>query len=209
MLFTLADVDFESLVPLWWNARQRFTGACNILLGERFMPDNYVEPQLITAVTAAESFHGALSDKSQLSREEALERLAPAFDVLSEKDVRWLKSLIPSGFSLRQRLERLVNRMPTTCRDRLVPDPAAWSRDVKDVRNDLAHRGSTSMDAERIFGVLCVTKAVVLVNLLLELGIDECRILESLTGNHELSRASRYGQRYFQKQVPCEEPRRQ
>lgn len=197
MLFTLADVAFESLVPLWWNARQRFQGACNILIGERFMPDNYVEPQLITAVTAAESFHGALDEKPELSRKEALDRLAPAFGVLSEEDAHWLRSFVPNGFSLRQRLERLVERMPASCSDRLVPDPSAWSRDVKNVRNDLAHRGNTSMDAERMFGVLCVTKAVVVVNLLLELGVDEPRILDSLDGNRELSRASRYGQKYF------------
>lgn len=42
------------------------------------------------------------------------------------EDRKWLKSFIPSGFPLGQRLQRLAKRLPQSCQDRFVPDPAGW-----------------------------------------------------------------------------------
>lgn len=197
MLFSLEDIAFEDVIPRWWDVDSRFQAACSMLLGERYNPARYVEPRLIIAVAMAESFHGALKEQAPLTRDQALERLAPALAALDAPDAAWLKSFVPSGFSLRDRLERLAARIPPQARDALLPDPAQWARETKQARNGLSHAGSSQADINVLYAVVCVTRAVVVVNILLELGMTEEMLLKALRESRELSRACSLSKQYL------------
>jgi hypothetical protein len=189
MVFTLDDLEFAKVVPRWWEVHDQFRASCNMIVGSRYVADHYVETMLIVAVAAAESFHRDLREKAVPSREENLDRLRPALDALGATDRKWLESFVPSGFSLGQRLERLAQRLPDSCRNRLLPNPAAWASAAKRSRHNLSHSGKSSEDALKLYATMRVTRAVVLMNILLELGLSERRLLKALNDNGELSHA--------------------
>ncbi|MCM3662381.1 hypothetical protein M3148_15480 [Georgenia satyanarayanai] len=197
MVFSLDDLPFADVVPRWWRVQEQFRAACNMIVGARYVSDHFVETMLITAVAAAEAFHHDLKEKPATSRADAEKRLQPALDALDEDDRKWLKSFIPSGFSLGQRLERLAERLPQSCRDRLLPNPAGWVRAAKRARHDLSHSARSGDDTLKLHAIMNVTRAVVLANILLELGLSEERLLKALSANGELSRACRLSAKYF------------
>lgn len=197
LVFSLNDVPFADIVTKWWGVQQQFRAACNMIVGARYMTDHYIETMLIAAVSAAESFHRDLKEEPLVSRAAAEKRLQPALDALSEDDRKWLKSFIPIGFSLGQRLESLARRLPQPCRDRLLPKPSSWIHAAKRARHDLSHAGRTGDDIRKLNAIVKVTRAVVLVNILLELGLSEERLLQALSRNGELSSACRLSAKYF------------
>lgn len=197
MVFSLDDLPFADVVPRWYRVQEQFRAACNMTVGARYVSDHFVETMLITAVAAAEAFHHDLKEKPATSRADAEERLRPAFDALGEEDRKWLQSFIPSGFSLGQRLERLAERLPPSCQNRLLPDPASWVRAAKRARHDLSHSARSGDDTLKLHAIMRVTRAVVLANILLQLGLSEERLLKALSDNGELSRACRLSAKYF------------
>jgi hypothetical protein len=197
MVFTLDDLAFTDAVSRWWQVHEKFRASCNMIVGGRYVADHYVETMLIVAVAAAESFHRDLEEKPATTREENLERLRPALDALEVADRKWLESFVPSGFSLGQRLERLAQRLPEPCRTRLLPNPVAWAAAAKRARHNLSHSGKSSEDATKLYATVQVTRAVVLLNILLELGLSEARLLKALSDNGELSHACSLATTHF------------
>lgn len=197
MVFTLDDLPFTDVVPRWWSVQEQFRAACNIVIGARYGSDHFVETMLITAVAAAEAFHHDLHEKPATSRADAERRLQSALDALGEDDRQWLKSFIPSGFSLGQRLERLSERLPQSCREQLIPEPAKWVRAAKRARHDLPHSARSGDDTLKLHAIMAVTRAVVLANILMELGLSDERLLQALANNGELNHACRLSAKYF------------
>lgn len=197
VVFTLEDLPFAEVVPRWWDVHRRFRAACNMIVGSRYVADHYVETMLIVAVAAAESFHRDLKEKGGSTREDNLTRLRPALEALGPDDRAWLESFVPGGFSLGERLERLGQRIPESCRSLLLPAPAEWAKAAKRARHNLSHSGRSTEDAMRLFATTRVTRAVVLVNILLELGLGEDRLRTALTDNGELSHACDLSRKCF------------
>lgn len=189
MVFTLADIPFEELLPRWWHVREQFQAPCNILIGARYTTEPYVETSVITAVAAAEAFHKALNEAPPISQEELDDLIRRAVDAMPDDRKDWIKAVIPRGHSLKQRLDQLAQRLPDSCRELLLPAPQVWARAASRARNDLSHSGKSSADAGSLYTVMRVTRAVVLINILVELGMPEDRILKALTDNRELSGA--------------------
>lgn len=197
VVFTLSDIPFENVLPKWLEVRERFQAPCNILISARYSKETYVEASVITAVAAAEAFHKELKEPPPTSPDVMDDLIARAVDAMPEDRKQWIKNVIPRGHSLRQRLDRLAERMPEACRDRLLPDPALWAQAASRARNSLSHSGKTDADVMALYAVMRVTRAVVLVNILLELGLPEDRTLKALTDNKELSGACSLSRKHF------------
>ena len=197
LVFTLKDLPFETLIPRWWEVRDQFRASCNTIIGSRYAAEPYIETMLITAATAAESFHKDLGEAPPMARKEMDALVQRAVDAMPDDRKDWIRSVIPRGHSLRQRLDRLAERIPKMCRDRLLPDADEWAKATTRARNDLSHSGTSAADVERLYAVVRVTRAVVLVNILIELGLREDRLLKAITYNSELSGACQLAARHF------------
>lgn len=189
LLFTLSDLDFSTLLPQWWEVRDKFNASCNMIIGSRYIADHYLETMLIVAAAGAEAFHGSLKEEPRESRDQKLARLEPAKDSLSDSEWKWLVGMVSHGWSLKQRLERLADLLPESCRNTLVPDPEAWARTTVQARNNLSHSGATKISPDKIYAATRVTRAVVLTHLLLKVGLDEAGVLRALHNTRELRRA--------------------
>lgn len=197
LVFSLEDIPFGEVIPRWWEVRERFRASCNMTLGSRYGGSGYLETMLTTAVTAAESFHKDLGEPAPVPKAVMDELVGKAVDAMPEDRKQWIKNVIPRGHSLRQRLDRLADRLPEKCRARLLPNAAAWAKAAKEARNDLSHSGKTDEDMRRLYAIMRITRAVVLLNILIEVGLPEDRLLKALSENSQLSHACDLARKYF------------
>ena len=80
----------------------------------------------------------------------------------------------------------------------LVPDPAKWAKAAGDARNALAHVGASGeQDMSDLVAVVRVTEAVVVLNLLCQLGVPEARLKKALNEHKRLSFAAHLGRKAF------------
>lgn len=197
LVFSLEDLPFDQVIPRWWDVRERFRASCNMTLGSRYGGPGYLETMLTTAVTAAESFHKDLSEPAPVPKDEMDELVQKAVDAMPDDRKEWIKNVIPRGHSLRQRLDRLAERIPETCRARLLPNASAWAKAAKGARNDLSHSGKTDQDLKRLYAIMQITRAVVLLNILIEMGIPEERLLIALSDSSQLRHACDLARQHF------------
>lgn len=152
----------------------------------------YVEPQLITAVAAAEAFHQALTLDPPISDDEfkALEKKLKA--AIPDERTQWLsEKLGRNNPTLCQRLIDLATRTADSVMNLLRPNIEGWADAAKGARNLVAHGGESGGDVVLMHAITEVTTAVVIVNLLLELGVPTGRLVNALTTSGTLRRAAR------------------
>lgn len=196
MLFDLADLPYEEVLPRWFEIRGRFRATCNMLLGMRYGEGGYVEAQLITIAAAAEALHDQLQHEPPIPPADFATLRQALVDAVPVERREWIKSVVSNRPSLRMRLNALADRLPKDCRNTLVPDVGEWAKRTARARNDLSHAGQSKQTIDDMYAVVEVTKAVVLLNLLMELGLSEAKMLEALTDNHGLRHACRLAKRF-------------
>ena len=69
-LFTCRDRPFEEVVPAWLRIRRLAPEACNVYFGIRYARPRYTEVRLLLGAIAAEAFHKALVNPTELSDED-------------------------------------------------------------------------------------------------------------------------------------------
>jgi len=197
-VMTLADLPFEELLPRWMEIHERFSAARGMVLGLRYVSDGYIETRVVTAVAAAESFHRALEEEPPMPAEEFAKVRKLALAAVPTEHRQWLANkLMRNEPTLKQRLLELGSR-PGQFMSKLLPNPEAWARAAGAARNGVAHTGAPDdMTAEQMHAVSEVTAAVVVLNLLYELGIPEERLAEALENQDSLSFAATLAHRYF------------
>jgi len=200
MLFTLADVQFENVMPRWFEVRDRFRPAINLLLGLRYIPGGYLETQLLTVVGAAEAFHLALELDPPIPEEEFKELKSVLLKAVPVERKQWLSGLLARNDpSLKNRLLDLANRPGAQTMKNLVPDPEKWAKVTRDARNNLTHTGNTTKHSlEVLFAAMTTTAAVVTVNLLHALGFSEAELELVMEKNaDQLQLAAQYSNEYL------------
>lgn len=188
VLFTCRDLPFEEIMPRWWDFRQRFQAASNMILGLRYAPARYLEGNLLTAAGAAEVMHRALGiDEPPVPKEE-FERLRQALLDQTPGEYRsWVKKTLRNDPTLRERLHALAAQPDAEAMSRLVPDVEQWVNVTTQARNNLAHTGQTpKQSVDELLACVKVTSAVVILNLLQVLGIPSDKQRDVVNDNPEL-----------------------
>lgn len=188
ILFTCASLPFEVVVPRWREARGRLQAATNMILGLRYAPARYVENNLLTAVGAAEVLHRGLRIDDKPFSRAVFERMREDMleQVPDEHRARF-KGVIRNDPTLRERLRALAARPDQEAIALLMPDVAWWARRTSRARNDLAHEGRTpNHTMEELLAVVEVTTAVVVLNVLHELGVPAERQREIMREHPQL-----------------------
>lgn len=193
VFFTCDSLPFEKVMPRWCEAHSRLQAATNMILGLRYAPASFVENNLLTAVGAAEVLHRNLRiDEKPFHKEEfSAMREAMLAHVPQEHRDRF-KGAIRNDPTLRDRLHALAARPDQEAMSLLVPDIAHWARRTTRARNDLAHEGRTlNHSIEELAAVVEVTAAVVILNVLNELGLSKERQREIVREHPQLRATSR------------------
>lgn len=188
VLFTCRDLPFEEVMPRWWDVRQRFQAASNMVLGLRYAPARYLEGNLLTAAGAAEVMHRALNiDESPIPKEDFGPLRKALLDQTPDEYRSWVKKALRNEPTLRERLRALAALPDAEAMSKLVPDVEEWARVTTQARNDLAHKGQTPKQSlDQLLASVKVTSAVVILNLLQVLGVPGERQREVVHRNGEL-----------------------
>ncbi|HEX5406780.1 MAG TPA: HEPN domain-containing protein [Pseudonocardiaceae bacterium] len=185
VFFTCESLPFEQVVPRWVGAHQRLQSATNMIMGLRYAPARYIESNLLTAVGAAEVLHRRLSiDEAPMPTTEFKQMRAAMLEHVPEQHQDRFRGVIRNDPTLRDRLIALANRPDAEAISLLMPNLEHWAARTARARNDLAHEGETPRHSlEELVVIVEVTTAVVILNLLHELGLSAERQRE-LVGEH-------------------------
>lgn len=193
VFFTCASIPFEEVVPRWCEAHGRLQAATNMILGLRYAPARYVENNLLTAVGAAEVLHRGLGiDECPMPADEFRPMREAMLAHVPEDHRERFKGAIRNDPTLRDRLYALAARPDDNAVGLLMPDVDRWARRTTRARNDLAHEGTTpDHSIEELVAIVEVTTAVVILNLLHELGLPAERQREIVQEHPQLRATAR------------------
>lgn len=175
LLFSLADVAFEKIVPAWFDVEQRLAPACNMLFGLHYVREGYLESRLITAVSAAEALHRRIPFDPPMSEADFEALRGAVSDAAPPARRQWVRERFWNEPSLKQRLLDLATLPDPVAVEALLPDTERWATLAKRARNDLAHRGGSSSRTVSIgetYAVVEVTRAMLTLVLLAQTGLD-------------------------------------
>lgn len=193
VFFTCASFPFEEVVPRWCEAHGRLQVAINMIMGLRYAPARYVENNLLTAVGAAEVLHRGLGiDERPMPADEFKPMREAMLTHVPEDHRERFKGAIRNDPTLRDRLYALAARPDGEAVGLLMPDVDRWARRTTQARNDLAHKGRTPHHSiEELIAVVEVTTAVVILNVLHELGLPPERQREIVQEHPQLRATAR------------------
>lgn len=171
--FTCFDLPFEEIIPRWCEVHKRLRPALNMIMGLRYAPAEYIENNLLTAVGAAEVLHRGLGiDEPPMPRDEFKPMREAMLGHVPDEHRERIKGSLRNDQTLRERLYALAARPDKEAMSSLVPDVDRWARRTTLARNDLAHEGWTPNHSfEELIAIVDVTTAVVILNLLNEVGL--------------------------------------
>ena len=175
MLFDNTILSFEKVVPSWLKMYSKFKGVINPILSIRFTSGNFIENDILIAVTAAEALSKALPNAK-----------------------RGRKSC------LRARLSDLAGHLNEKVVSKLISDSDYWCKETPKVRNALAHGNDPSKKAPKktlveLDAIARVTTMVVIFNLLNELGVSVEHQLKIIDQHPEVKKASWFAREYLKK----------
>lgn len=188
VFFTCASLSFEEVIPRWCEAHGRLHAATNMILGLRYAPARYVENNLLTAVGAAEVLHRGLGiDEKPFAADEFKAMRDAMLEQIPQEHRERFKGAIRNDPTLRDRLYALAARPDQEAIRLLMPDVHRWARRTTRARNDLAHEGKTpNHSMEELIAVVEMTTAVVILNVLHELGLPAERQREIVRDHPQL-----------------------
>lgn len=144
-----------------------------MILGMRYAPARFVDNNLLTAVGAAEVLlRGLRIDEKPFPKTEFTAMRDAMLAQFSEDHRDWFKGAIRNDLTLQDRLHALAARPDHEAIALLVPDVVHWAKRTTRARNDLAHEGNAPDHCfDELIAVVEVTTAVVILNVLHELGL--------------------------------------
>ena len=197
-VLTLDDLPFDELIPRWMDVKDKFAAARSMILGLSYITDGYLQTRVITAVGAAEAFHRALNVGAPMTKSEFEQVRKDTLGAVEPERKKWLAEQIARNEpSLRNRLLDLARR-PGIFMALLVPDAEKWAKEAMRARNGLSHEGrSEGHSLDDLNALVEVTRAVVILNLLAQLGVPAERLALGLQEHPVLSYAMRLGKERY------------
>jgi hypothetical protein len=191
--FTCESLPFKEVMPRWCEAHGRLQAATNMILGLRYAPASFVENNLLTAVGAAEVLHRGLRiDEQPFPQAEFTAMRDAMLKQVPEEHRDRFKGAIRNDPTLRDRLRALAARPDQDAIALLMPDVVHWAKRTTRARNDLAHEGRTpNHSVEELIAIVDVTTAVVILNVLHELGLSVERQRKIVLEHPQLRATSR------------------
>ncbi|GAB3131996.1 ApeA N-terminal domain 1-containing protein [Marisediminicola antarctica] len=193
MFFTCESLPFKEVMLRWGEAHGRLQAATNMILGLRYAPASFVENNLLTAVGAAEVLHRSLRiDEKPFPKAEFTAMRDAMLEQVPEEHRDRFKGAIRNDPTLQDRLRALAARPGQNAIALLMPDAAQWAKRTTQARNDLAHEGRTpNHSVEELIAIVEVTTAVVILNVLHELGLSAERQRKIVLEHPQLRATSR------------------
>lgn len=199
VLFTCESLPFEEVIPRWCAAHARLQAATNMILGLRYAPASFVENNILTAVGSAEVLHRGLRiDEKPFAAAEFKALRDSMLTQVPEAHRDRFRAAIRNDPTLRDRLRTLAARPDQEAIARLMPDIDHWAKRTTRARNDLAHEGQTPNHSfPELVAIVELTTAVVILNVLHELGLSAERQRQIVEEHPQLRKTSQTARKWL------------
>lgn len=199
VFFTCDSLPFEQILPRWSEKYEQLRSAINMVSGLRYAPSSFIENNLLTAVGAAEVLHRGLDIDTKPIPEVDFKKIRDnMLEKVPETYRKRFKAAIRNEPTLRDRLLDLAERLDREVVELLIPDFHYWAKRTVKARNDLAHEGKTPKHSlEELVAVVEVTKAVVVLSLLNEIGLPIEQQLKIVEEHPRLQRVRSWAEKYL------------
>ncbi|MFJ5150705.1 HEPN domain-containing protein [Streptomyces sp. NPDC088353] len=179
MLFSLADVEFQEIVPRWLELKSKARTGCNILFGLRYIERGYVGTRLLGVASAAESIHSSLrSSSTPITRSEYRRLKRKILNAISDENeylIQFVNTGLHNNPTYNERMLELAAIPDSQAVSNLLGSPEQWATALRKSRNDLAHaneRSAATDEVSQAFILLEVTYALLSLVLMSELGLS-------------------------------------
>ncbi len=202
MLLACDSAIFERVILGWLDVCESLLPATNLLLVFHYASDRYIESLILMAVGAAEALHQSLGIDELPMPKEVFGEIRENMLTQAPKDLRpRFKSMIQNRMTLRERLLALAARPDQQAVSKIVLDVELWAKKAVRARNELAHTAATKNHSlEELFAIVEVTRAVVTLNILHELGVSPERQREIVERNRWMRGVVKQSKHWFKGQ---------
>lgn len=201
-VFTLDDVDFQELIPKWVEMNETFGGALRILIGNRYLERPVLESLFLSTVAAAEAIHSKLEPNKPIDPDTFKAAKKQILAGTPEKYRDRIAGTFQNTYSLNQRLEKLMKRLPPELMLFNWPMKDTWMKVARSARGDISHSGTSDIDAQDIYDAYEEVEELLLINILYELGVPLERIREWVVRTHNRKLWPRWHRRDSEEERP-------
>lgn len=201
-LFTLDDLDFDTVIRDWLPLRELIGLPLDVLLGLDYETGGYYQNRLFNAGSAAEGFHTALfPDSTGLPPDEhasVVRQVTRSLFYFMKKHKEWALSRIKDNRpGLKDRLVELVTKADTEAVETLLTDVDTWAKWLKNARNAIGHLNTGELEKkvpeDARYRLEYVTRALLHLIILAELGLPAERQRQVVNDHWEYS-AEKFGE---------------
>lgn len=191
IIFTLEDVDWDTLLPAWVALRKKVGLPLDVLFSLDYNEGGFYQNQIFNAASATEGFHAALCSESVGLPAEVHEKVKAAIRDLfpEDKDAReWISQRTGDNRpGLKQRITEIAKIPDQTAVEKLLTDVDVWAKWLRDARNALGHLNTGELEKkvpEQVrYRLTYVTKALLHLVLMQELGLSAATQQKAVENN--------------------------
>lgn len=178
----------------WFQVMEEYRGSCQMLLTLLYEQTEFINPRVVTAVTAAEAMQSTLVKHSLMTEVAAMPDqtyealVAAAVEAVPEEDRDPMRNLVRKNRAgLQGRLEALATGDDGQAIGHLLPDAKVWAANAAGARNKIAHGSVKSLKGiHNLRAVVETANAVVTLRLLERLGLCQADLREVVDGSKHL-----------------------
>ena len=186
-LFTCANKPFGELVSTWLPLWRRTRAVCSLLFGLQYARPTFAETRVLSAAVASEALHRSLYDGPAMPKENFGDLLKAILDGVDEEKKAWVRSRFRNEPSYKERLLDLAGRPAQDAVDFIIPDRDRWAKNLRDVRDGLAHTAGHDSAGIHKYDLAEVTTYLLYLILMNELGLPAETQLAAVQNNYYLA----------------------
>ena len=186
-LFTCANKPFDELVSTWLPLWRRTRAVCSLLFGLKYARPTFAETRVLSAAVASEALHRSLYDRPAMPEKDFKDMLKAVLDAVNDDTRVWVRSRFRNEPSYKERLLDLAGRPAQEAVDFIIPDRDKWAKNLRDVRNGLAHTAGHDSTGIHKYDLAEVTTYLLYLVLMNELGLPAEIQLAAVQKNHYLA----------------------
>ena len=153
MIFTYTDIEdkFKSIIQNWYNYYEKFEAPLNLVFGQFYLSEYYLEIMFLNVAQAAESFHSKLKiveDKERTTQDLEFKRKVDIVISSVPEDLKnWVASKLSNPLHFDTRLKYLINEFSNDQIDRMIGEKDKFIKSIVKTRNYLTHYNSKDKKA--------------------------------------------------------------
>jgi len=183
-LFTCANKPFDELVSTWLPLWRKTRAVCSLLFGLKYARPTFAETRVLSAAVACEAVHRSLYDSLAMPKKEFRDLLKAVLDVVDDEKKTWVRSRFRNEPSYKERVLDLASRPAQDAVDFIIPDRDKWAKNLRDVRDGLAHTAGHDSAGIHKYDLAEVTTYLLYLVLMNELGLPAETQLAAVQNNY-------------------------